>query len=125
MRRELTGRLRVIRLFDVYGPLFTRHQQRLLRLYYHDDLSLGEIAQRLLVSRQAVFDALRRSTEELERLEAAVGMAAREEQFARRQRRLHEALNGLEAALRRLAGRRDRAVVAEVRQNLHAVRRHA
>jgi uncharacterized protein len=72
----LRGRTAIIRLADTYAPVLTRRQQSLLRMYYHHDLSLGEIAVRLGVSRQAVFDSLRRSIAEMRRWEARLGMAA-------------------------------------------------
>lgn len=67
--RSLADRTAVIRLFDAYAGLLTARQQRLVRMYYHEDLSLGEIAGRLRVSRQAVFDSLRRSVGEVRYLE--------------------------------------------------------
>jgi predicted DNA-binding protein YlxM (UPF0122 family) len=67
--RNLADRTAVIRLFDAYAGLLTPRQQRLVRLYYHEDLSLGEIAGGLRVSRQAVFDSLRRSVDEMRHLE--------------------------------------------------------
>ncbi len=74
----LDNRLRVIHLFDAYGTLLTENQQRLMRFYYHDDLSLGEIAERLQVTRQAVYDGLQRSVAELARLERHLGLVRRE-----------------------------------------------
>ena len=74
---RLGDRLHIIRLFDVYGGLLTSRQQRLMRLYYHDDLSLGEIAQRLRVTRQAVYDSLHRAVGELQRLERHLGLVRR------------------------------------------------
>ena len=53
--------LRMSLLFDFYGPLLTDRQQEVYQLYFHDDLSLGEIGEQLGVSRQAVYDILRRS----------------------------------------------------------------
>src|SRR5439155_1563464 len=70
MDRTLSERMWMVRLIEAYGRLLTAHQQRVLRLYYLDDLSLGEIAERLHVTRQAVFDGLRRSGRELRRVEA-------------------------------------------------------
>jgi hypothetical protein len=66
----------VIRLCDAYAGLLTPHQQRLLHMYYHEDLSLGEIAQGLRVSRQAVFDGLRRAVGEMRHLEERLGVLA-------------------------------------------------
>src|SRR5439155_1554770 len=70
MDRTLSERMWMVRLIEAYGRLLTAHQQRVLRLYYLDDLSLGEIAERLHVTRQAVFDGLRRSGRELRRVDA-------------------------------------------------------
>lgn len=118
MKRELTERLRIIQLFDTYGRLLSVRQRRLLRLYYHDDLSLGEIAEQDEVTRQAVFDALRRSTEELERLETSLLMVEARRQLAGR-------LDALAAAVRRLAERVGPDAVAEVEAELDGVRRAA
>lgn len=118
MDRELTERLRVIRLFDTYGRVLSVRQQRLLRLYYHDDLSLSEIAEQDEVTRQAVFDALRRSTEELERLEGSL-------QVMESRRQLIGRLDALAAALRRLGEQVGVEAVAEVEQELASLRRAA
>ncbi|WP_245684752.1 YlxM family DNA-binding protein [Orenia metallireducens] len=58
--------VRVARLFSFYAPLLTERQQEFIRLYYHHDLSLGEIAEQQGISRQAVYDNLKRSEESLE-----------------------------------------------------------
>ena len=50
-------------LFDFYGKLLTDKQQEAIKLYYYDDLSLGEIAERLTISRQGVYDHLQRGEE--------------------------------------------------------------
>ena len=118
MDRDLTDRLRAIRLFDIYGRLLTEHQQRFLQLYYLNDLSLTEIAERFEVTRQAVFDTLRRSTVELERVEASLQMMESRRHLAHR-------LDALEAAMLRLAGRVGREAVVELTAELEAVRRAA
>jgi 16S rRNA (guanine1207-N2)-methyltransferase len=56
----------------VYGPLLTAQQQQVLRRYYGDDLSLGEIASQMGVSRQAVHDGLRRALAAMERFEGVL-----------------------------------------------------
>lgn len=69
---------RVILLVDYYGQLLTERQRDILSLHYEDDLSLGEIGERLGVSRQAVHDLLSRAEEALEDYEARLGVVARD-----------------------------------------------
>lgn len=90
-------RERVALLYDFYGPLLTGRQQDLVRAYYLEDLSLGEIAGTQRVSRQAVHEQLRRALEALERYEERLGLVA---EFVRRQAAL-EALAGHLSRLRR------------------------
>jgi predicted DNA-binding protein YlxM (UPF0122 family) len=123
MQRTLQGRLRITRLFDIYGRLLTDRQQRLLRLYFHDDLSLSEIAERLAVTRQAVYDALRRSTQELERLEDVLRLVVAAEAEDRRYRVLAERVAALEASLTRLATRLGAGTVGELTSEVAALRR--
>ena len=44
----------LILLYDYYGDLLTQRQRECFELRYNQDLSLGEIAETLGVSRQAV-----------------------------------------------------------------------
>ncbi|MGQ0551182.1 MAG: YlxM family DNA-binding protein [Armatimonadota bacterium] len=86
MDRALADRDRANRMFDAYGRLLTAQQQRLLQRYYQDDLSLGEIAAQMRVSRQAVHDGLRRAVGALERYEAALHLAGNAEKANRTRR---------------------------------------
>ncbi|MFY3793432.1 putative DNA-binding protein [Ureibacillus sp. MALMAid1270] len=56
-------------LFDFYQALLTDKQRSYMELYYLDDLSLGEIAESYKVSRQAVYDNIRRTEAMLEEYE--------------------------------------------------------
>ncbi len=60
-----------------YAPLLTQHQQKVLMLSYEEDLSLGEIAQQLQVSRQGVHDILSRAIKQLYYFEEQLGMYQR------------------------------------------------
>lgn len=97
--RSLADRTAVIRLFDAYAGLLTVRQQRLVRMYYHEDLSLGEIAGRLRVSRQAVFDGLRRAVREMRHLEERLRVLARDG------RARHDGVAGRLEAVERAAAR--------------------
>ncbi len=50
-------------LLDAYEPLLTDKQQEVLDLYYKEDFSLSEIAENLKISRSAVNDHIKRSTQ--------------------------------------------------------------
>lgn len=56
-------------LFDFYQALLTDKQRSYMELYYLDDHSLGEIAESYNVSRQAVYDNIRRTEAMLEEYE--------------------------------------------------------
>ncbi len=71
--------VRMALLFDFYGQLLTERQREFFALYYDDDLSLGEIAQNYGVSRQAVYDILKRSTQTLLELEEKLELVLRHE----------------------------------------------
>jgi predicted DNA-binding protein YlxM (UPF0122 family) len=60
--------------------LLTKNQQRCLELHYLQDLSLGEIADELSVSRQAINDMLRRAEDSLEKYEAKLNLHSQEQQ---------------------------------------------
>ena len=64
-------------LFDFYGMMLTENQQRCLELYYNNDMSFAEIADELGVTRQGVYDAIRRGRNFLEEYEEKLGLVAR------------------------------------------------
>ncbi|BDR60658.1 YlxM family DNA-binding protein [Lactobacillus xylocopicola] len=57
-------------LYAYYGKLLTQSQQDYFEDYYYNDLSLGEIADNHGVSRQAIYDNLRRCRKLLANYEA-------------------------------------------------------
>ena len=65
-------------LFDYYGRMLTDKQKEYLDLRYNQDLSLGEIAEIMCVSRQAVFDNLTRTEALLRRMEENIGCVKRD-----------------------------------------------
>ena len=48
-------------LFDFYGELLTDKQREYFDLHYNEDLSLAEIAEQSGISRQGVWDIIRRA----------------------------------------------------------------
>ncbi|HJF31521.1 MAG TPA: putative DNA-binding protein [Sporosarcina psychrophila] len=61
-------------LFDFYQSLLTDKQRLYMQLYYLEDLSLGEIAGEYGVSRQAVYDNVRRTEAMLEDYEEKLNL---------------------------------------------------
>ncbi|MBD5428992.1 YlxM family DNA-binding protein [Lactobacillus sp.] len=61
-------------LYAYYGPLLTKGQREYFEDYYYNDLSLGEIADNHHVTRQAVYDNLKRSSRALEKYEKKLHM---------------------------------------------------
>ena len=66
-------------LLDFYGPLLTDKQRMSLQLHHEDDMSLGEIAEELGVSRQAVHDNLQRARHILNDYESKLHLVAQYE----------------------------------------------
>ena len=65
-------------LFDYYGGMLTEKQRDCFDMRYNQDLSLGEIAESLGVSRQAVNDNLTRTEALLRRMEENIGCVKRD-----------------------------------------------
>ncbi|GLB46824.1 UPF0122 protein [Philodulcilactobacillus myokoensis] len=66
---DLKKNYRINSLFEFYGSLLTSKQKNYIQLYYVDDYSLGEISENFHVSRQAVYDNIKRTELILERYE--------------------------------------------------------
>lgn len=62
-------------LFDYYGDLLTQKQRACFDLHYNQDLSLGEIAQEVGISRQGVHDTLTRAEASLRHMEAKTAVS--------------------------------------------------
>lgn len=61
-------------LFDFYGKLLSERQFAAIELYYIHNLSLAEIGEELGISRQSVYDTLKRAEEKLYEYEDTLGL---------------------------------------------------
>ena len=64
-------------LLDFYGELLTEKQRECYDLHYNEDLSLSEIAQQCGISRQGVWDNIKRAEDSLRDIEEKTGLIRR------------------------------------------------
>ena len=73
--------IEVVLLYDYYGDLLTQRQKECFELRYYQDLSLGEIAAELGISRQGVHENLSRAESLLRNMEAKTGCVNRDQAY--------------------------------------------
>ena len=69
----MSKNLEVSMLLDFYGDMLTDKQKDVIDLYYNQDLSLGEIADEVRISRQGVRDSIKRGEAYLFEVEGRLG----------------------------------------------------
>ncbi len=102
-RTEALSHAELTLQLDLYGELLQGRAAEVLDLYLNEDLSLGEIGERMGISRQAVHDACERGRRRLEQYENVLGLAARHREQLRQIDALEERLGSGD-----LAGARER-----------------
>jgi hypothetical protein len=82
MREEapLAKTVRINRLFDAYRNLLTEKQRTFLHHYFQEDYTLGEIAEQFAISRQAVYEHIKRAEQVLEDCEAKLQLVRRQDE---------------------------------------------
>lgn len=71
--KEIEEFLKYSKLYMVYRGLFTKTQQKYLDAFFIEDNSFSEIAQGLKVTRQAVFDNVKKACTKLNKYEKEIG----------------------------------------------------
>ena len=89
-------------LFDFYGELLTAKQKEYFDLHYNADYSLSEIAEMTGISRQGVWDIIKRAEETLRKTEAKTGLIRR---FRENQEAVAEMEETIEALLQHTDGK--------------------
>lgn len=82
-------------LLDFYGELLTEKQRECYDLHYNEDLSLAEIAEQCGISRQGVWDNIRRAETTLREFEEKTGLVRRVTEQEREIERLRDELRRL------------------------------
>lgn len=85
-------------LFDYYGDLLTERQRMCFDLRHNQDLSLGEIAEELQVSRQGVHDNLSRAEALLRNMEEKTGCVSRDLRYRKAMQQILAVANTLKAS---------------------------
>ena len=99
-------------LFDYYGELLTQRQRDCLDMRYNQDMSLGEIAQELGVSRQGVYDNLSRAETLLRNMEEKTGFLRRDEKVRSTAQQIIRAAEMLSASKDPEVGKLARQILA-------------
>ncbi len=107
--------IEIVLLYDYYGGLLTDRQRECFELRYYQDLSLGEIAEELGISRQGVHETLNRTEALLRNMEAKTGCASRDQAC-------RKAAEAIRTAAQCLAENPDGEVAAAARAILEASR---
>lgn len=68
-------------LFDYYEKLLDEKDRECFKAYYFDNLSLGEIAELVDISRNAVHKRLKKTEEKLKYYEEVVGLYRKEQKI--------------------------------------------
>ncbi len=105
----------LVLLFDTYGGMLTDKQRECFDMRHNQDLSLGEIADELGVSRQAVNDNLTRTEALLRRMEENIGCVKRD-------MLLRKALEEILDAAAQLDASSDPAVQAQAKRIIAAAK---
>ena len=88
----------LVLLFDTYGSMLTDKQRECFDMRHNQDLSLGEIAEELGVSRQAVNDNLSRTEALLRRMEENIGCVKRDMLLRKTLEEIRDAATVLDAS---------------------------
>lgn len=89
--------VKYIELFEIYGNLLTERQKELFTSHYLLDLSLSEIAEPENLSRQSVYDAVKKVKTKLDEYENAL--------------KLSEKFTAIKAVLKKVGGEAEKEII--------------
>lgn len=102
-------------LLDFYGQLLTEKEYMMLDLHYNNDYSLSEIAENMNISRQGVYDYIRRGKKDLVELENKLGLVRK---FSEQKKAIKSILAEIEAFDRSKLDSEDRDRLKKIYESL-------
>ena len=111
------SRLTQSMLLDFYGELLTGKQRECFDLHYNEDLSLSEIAEQLGISRQGVWDNIRRAETALADIENKTGLIRRFQENRDMLEKLKEQMD----ALLEMTDGRARTIAEQAKEEIEAL----
>lgn len=109
-------KLKIGNLYEFYGQLLTDKQKEILELYCTHDLSFGEISEELGISRQGVYDTIKRAEKILDEYESKLELLKR---FNNREVIINHMISELDA----IGTKADQSIsVVELKQSLEQLR---
>ena len=105
-------------MLDFYGQLLTKRQYEMLDLHYNSDFSLGEIAEQLDISRQGVFDNIRRAKAILYEFEEKLRLVARFSEQKVRFKSLLQDINSIDLTPLEV---KDKDVISKVKEGIISI----
>lgn len=76
-REDIEKKVSLAWLSAFYGGMLTDKQRQIMALHCEEDMSLGEIAEEVGISRQGVHDLITRTSRKLNEMESCLGVAGR------------------------------------------------
>ena len=102
-------------LLDFYGQLLTKRQYEILDLHYNNDYSLGEIGEYFNISRQGVYDNIKRGKAVLDNYERKLGLVRK---FTEQQHKAEEILVYLKKIDREKLSNADKQNLSKVEEGI-------
>lgn len=93
---EIEERIELSILYDFYGALLKENQQRMFEASILEDYNFTEIASEEGISRQGVYDAIKRASKQLRSYEEKLGLVAKFQKQKVLVQDLREQLSNLE-----------------------------
>ncbi len=90
MDDKLKEKVELSILFDFYGELLKNHNKHIFEDYVLNDLSLSEIAEEQGISRQGVYDIVKRCSKQLKECEEKLNLVKKFEETKEKVNRIKE-----------------------------------